>query len=343
MKQHIKRIIGILALGVLLFPVGINAQEDAPKKPLKREKKAGEQIIIRTTGDKKEKIVVEINGDKVTVNGKDVNDLKDEDIEVIRNKFNGIQGFSMEPGEGGWKMDWDMRTPMAFSMTSDNRALLGVVTEKEEDGVTITDVTEGSAAEKSGLKEGDIILKVDDAKIEEPGDLTRVIRAHKPGDKVNVTFKRGKKEETVKAELGKAQGVAGVYNYDIQSMMPAIRDLEKLEKLRAPMVQGFGENFNFVFPDDQRLGLSVQDTEDGKGVKVLEVDDESNAAKAGIAVDDIILEFGGKTVNAADELARSYREKLRAKEAVVKVKLLRGGKEKDLEIKVPRKLKTAEL
>ena len=57
-----------------------------------------------------------------------------------------------------------------------------------------------------------------------------------------------------------------------------------------------------------RLGLSVQDTDDGKGVKVIDVDEESNAAKAGVKENDIITHVNDKEVNSADEVAKLVRE-----------------------------------
>jgi serine protease Do len=90
-----------------------------------------------------------------------------------------------------------------------------------------------------------------------------------------------------------------------------------------------------------KLGLSVQDSEDGKGVKVIDVDGDGNAEKAGIKEDDVITEINGKEVNGADEVAKIIRDN---KDKIsIKVKLLRDGKPMDIDVKIPRKLKTADL
>ena len=47
---------------------------------------------------------------------------------------------------------------------------------------------------------------MDDKKVDDPDDLTKLIRSHKPGDKVNITYLRDKKEQKVTAELGKWKG-----------------------------------------------------------------------------------------------------------------------------------------
>lgn len=325
-----------------------DAQDDGKDKKKKMEKDV-EQIIITKKGDKDEKFVIEINGDKVTINGKDVNDFKEDDVKVLRKKFKDMTGIAIASGDGSWNMNWNQDQPFVFS-SGDKRALLGVGTENADEGVLVTDVNKESAAEKAGLKKGDIITKIDDKKIESPDELTKVIRDHKPGDKVTITYLRDKKEASASAELGEWGGLAAIGDLNITVPGRMYQDgLRALTVPGAPMPRarayGFGQNgdtWNF-FPEETRLGLSVQDTEDGKGVKVLDVDDESNAAKAGIKEDDIITEFAGKEVNSADQVAKLYRETLTKKEPSVPVKILRNGKSQNLSIKVPRKLKTAEL
>ena len=87
--------------------------------------------------------------------------------------------------------------------------------------------------------------------------------------------------------------------------------------------------------------MTVQDADDGKGVKVLNVDEESNAEKAGIKEDDIITEVDGKAVNGADEIAKVIRES--KTKVSVTVKFQRDGKTQSVDVKMPRKLKTADL
>ena len=103
-----------------------------------------------------------------------------------------------------------------------------------------------------------------------------------------------------------------------------------------------GKTYNYSWSGSgPKLGLSVQDTDDGKGVKVIEVDDESNAQKAGIKEDDIITEVENKAVNSADEVAKIIKDS--KDKTSVMVKLTRNGKTQNIEVKIPRKLKTADL
>ena len=59
------------------------------------------------------------------------------------------------------------------------------------EGVFIYSVEKGSAAEKAGLKMGDVILKVDDRKITSMGDLTAAKKSYSAGDTVTLSVYRG--------------------------------------------------------------------------------------------------------------------------------------------------------
>ena len=90
-----------------------------------------------------------------------------------------------------------------------------------------------------------------------------------------------------------------------------------------------------------KLGLSVQDTDDGKGVKVIDVEGESNAAKAGVKENDIITHVNDKEVNSADEVSKLVKENKDKPNLSLKIK--RDGKAQTIQVKMPRKLKTADL
>ena len=63
-------------------------------------------------------------------------------------------------------------------------------------------VIPGSAADKAGLREGDIILEVDGAKITPQHSLAKIIQSHNPGDEITLKVLRNKKEIILKATLG---------------------------------------------------------------------------------------------------------------------------------------------
>lgn len=63
-------------------------------------------------------------------------------------------------------------------------------------------VTPGSAADKAGIKENDIILEVNGQKITTENTLSKIILSYNIGDKVKIKLLRGDKEIEVEAELG---------------------------------------------------------------------------------------------------------------------------------------------
>ena len=328
-----------LSLGLaLLAPVSMLAQKEEKVKELKeKEKKDVQQIIITRSNNNAEKMVIEVNGDKVTINGKSVEEYKKEhgDISVHTNKYKDFDGLARIPGMNAWTYNGNQNFDL---FTEDaNRAMLGVTTDKVEGGAKIESITKESGAEKAGLKENDIIIKVDDIKINGPDELTAAIKKHKPGDKVSVTYLRDKKEQKTTAELTRWKGMGNfkmdMGNMDFDKIMPKIQTMPRV-------MTPNGQNWTWA-GGSPKLGLSVQDTDDGKGVKVLEVDGESNAQKAGIKADDVITEVDGKAVNGADEMAKVIRE---SKDKVsIMVKLTRSGKTQNIEVKMPRKIKTADL
>lgn len=337
MKQASQKLSAFILSIVLSAPVMLFAQEDKVKKD--KETKDVEQFTIIRKSDSKDKVVIEIVGDKITVNGKvvDEND-KDGDVIVRRSKFKELSALSKVRGMNG---QWNNFGNDALTMYNEgsNHAMLGVTTEKADKGVEIQSVTKESAAEKVGLKEGDVITKVGDKKITTPDELSKAIRAQKPGDKVNVTYLRDGKEQTASAELTKWKGgnVFGtIPGQDFKFDMDALEHLQTMPKVRAPM----GQNWSYS-GGAPKMGLSIQDTDDGKGVKVIEVDRDSNASKAGLKEDDVIVEVDGKAVNGADAMAKVIKES--KDKGSVNMKVLRGGKTQNIEVKIPKKLKTADL
>jgi len=311
----------------LLFVIGlfagtVNAQDI--KKQKDKTIKKDETIVIRKKGDSKEKYTIVVDGDNITINGKPVENFKGDGVEVLHNEDNmiwagpGAFTFKGMP-HGGMKMFGGDN----FFMRG-NKAFLGVVSEKADEGVKIKEVTKESAAAKAGLKEGDIITKVGDTKIDDADDLYEAVGKYNPDDKVAITYKRDGKENTTTATLEKSKQMNLSFNYNNDDF-----------KHIGPGVRAFG------WSGKPRLGMQVQDTDEGKGVKVLDVDDDTPAEKAGIKEDDIITDVNGKAVNSVDELRDAVKE---LKEGdVIKLNYKRNNQSQSAEIKIPKKLKTSDL
>ena len=68
-------------------------------------------------------------------------------------------------------------------------------------GLHISEVIEGGAAQKAGLKKGDILTKLDGRSLYASSDLQEKVYRMRPGDKVNLTYKREGKEREISVTL----------------------------------------------------------------------------------------------------------------------------------------------
>lgn len=354
-----KLILAAAVLGFSGMTGTLCAQDDKNKE--------SQEIIIRSKGDKEKKLTVEINGDKVTINGKPLSEYKDDDItinkrNVIVRNGRSLSRITTTPGESFLTESFSGFD--GFNEKMQSRAFLGVTTEDGEGGAKITNISKESAAEKAGLKTGDLITRINDKKVDGPESLMDAVTSMKPKDEVTVYYKRDGKENQSKATLGERKEPATMaYSFTSPDGMartftipstprinvnPNINWEEKeLPNLSmSPRAYSFmDQNNNYKiaegFYSRQRLGLRIQDTEEGNGIKVLDVEKDSPAEKAGLKKDDIVTEIAGKKVNNTDE-AREQLQEAREKSSYT-VRAKRNGTEMNFDIKIPKKLKTANL
>ncbi len=379
MKKCISR---ILSFGVVCLSLGqlAKAQSPAPPPPappVARSENAERseavvksdqtEIVIRQKGNKDSKVTLEIKNGNYFINGKPLEKFDDQNVIVEKREVNNdivvmpdmsynISPFRINPDEEERierklseedKENMDMAQLNADKIIRDkdmqrlirkniqirnNAAFLGVSSKRsEKGGATVLEITKGSPAEKAGLRKGDVITKLNDSAIESPENLFDAVHNYKPGDKVKISFNREGKAQTVTAILEKSDYRQKEYNYNYNFRMPPMPpmgDMRGMDEFRRDNRQ-------------PKIGIKAQDAEDGKGVNVLEVEDSSAAWKAGLKKGDIILQFDGNDVNSANELVeqlQAARQKI-----LVKMKILREGTPREIEVKIPRKLKTAEL
>jgi len=80
---------------------------------------------------------------------------------------------------------------------------LGVKLQPADEGVAVLEVVPGAAAEKAGLKKGDLILRVDGEAVESVTDMVLKVAGKKPGAEVGLVIKRDGKVARVNATLGR--------------------------------------------------------------------------------------------------------------------------------------------
>ena len=352
-----KKVLLIAAVFVFTtWSFNASAQDDKGEKGLKgdKDKKESQEIIIRKKGDKDTKITVEISGDKVTINGKPLSEFKDDEITINR------RNIIVRDGKGNNR--YNITTPEMFDGFSGfwsddhagSHAFLGVTTQDVEGGAKITDITEESAAAKAGLKEGDIITKVADKKVEGQESLYDIISSMKPKDEVTVYYKRDGKESSEKAVLGERKGGAMAYSfsgpdgiaktYTLPRVAPRLKSIPRVDTWNGDDWSANADGYNLfgdTYPRQKRLGLRIQDTEEGNGVKVLGTDTDSPAEKAGLKKDDIVTEIAGRKVTNTDEAREQLMDAQEKSSYSIKAK--RNGSEMSFDIKIPKKLKTANL
>lgn len=120
-------------------------------------------------------------------------------------------------------------------MTQDeDRGFLGVVTEKTDNGLTITKIVPSSPAEKAGLKANDIILQVEAKSVKTPDDLIGALKGTKPKGEVTIKIKSNGEEKSLKiilAEVPQTETKVSVmvspegksYEIDKETMMPEMK------------------------------------------------------------------------------------------------------------------------
>lgn len=158
------------------------------------------------------------------------------------------------------------------------------------EGIYVAKVTEESAAEEAGMKEGDVITAIDGKPVGKMAELQEVLAKKRPGDKVTVTYLRDKKKATKTLTLKNEKG-------NTQVVKKA--DLDVL-----------GGNFRSV-TDAQKEQLNI-----GYGLEVLKV----NAGKlknAGITKGFIIQRVNDSAVKTIEDLQNAVKDASTSKDPVL--------------------------
>mgnify|MGYP002262440619 FL=1 len=143
-----------------------------------------------------------------------------------------------------------------------------------KDGILVAQVIEGGSA-AGILKENDVITKLDGKKLHKFTDLQEALSKHRPGDKVQLTIVRDKKEKEVTITLKNAQGNTKVVkSAGMEILGAAFKPVDT--ELRRQLNLGYG--------------LEVTGVSDGK------------MADAGIRKGFIILKANGQPMKTVEDL-----------------------------------------
>lgn len=158
------------------------------------------------------------------------------------------------------------------------------------EGIYVAKVTEESAAEEAGMKEGDVITAIDGKPVNKMAELQEVLAKKRPGDKVTVTYLRDKKKATKTVTLKNEKG-------NTQVVKKA--DLDVL-----------GGNFRAI-TNAQKEQLNI-----GYGLEVLKVN-SGKLKTAGITKGFIIQRVNDNAVKTIDDLQNAVKEASTSKDPVL--------------------------
>jgi Do/DeqQ family serine protease len=197
-------------------------------------------------------------------------------------------------------------------VTSDMAESLGL---KEVAGAIVSSVAPGSAAEKAGLKRGDVIKSFNGQPVHDFNALRNRVADTAPGSNAAVVVVRDGAEKTLTVKLDEAN---------------VSREARDRSEAAGDDKAALGVAVAPLSPDvASRAGLG----KDAHGVIVQQVNPDGRAADAGIEAGDIILEVNRQPIQSVDELRAAVR-KAAEKPTLLLVRRQAGDEARDLFVTV---------
>ncbi len=207
---------------------------------------------------------------------------------------------------------------------------------REVRGVAVEKVVENSPAERAGLQNGDVIVRFDGAEVTSVRKLSRLISEVAPDHQASLTVFRNGSEREIKVTMGKREFPKfedSANLFERFKTTPLIPDMP-----RAPIAPSIPfppsadrEGGVLFFGSNRHLGISVTSltkqlgeyfgANEGRGVLISTVRENSAASKAGLRAGDVIVEVDGQEVKGTFDLTRLINER---KEGAVNLTVLRN-------------------
>ncbi len=156
-------------------------------------------------------------------------------------------------------------------------------------GVIVNSVRAGSAADKAGLRQGDVITAINDNPVSDSNAFRNRVASNAPGTEVTLTVLRDKKEQKIRATLGEATEESA-------------RNESDSEGGSNPRTAGGGKLGIGVAPLTPDIAQELQLKPGTTGVVVESVDPAGPAVEAGIQRGDVIQEVNRQPVKSADDV-----------------------------------------
>lgn len=186
---------------------------------------------------------------------------------------------------------------------------------EDSSGALVSSVVPDSAADKAGIKVGDVVVRYNGKAIESSRDLRNRVAASTPGAKVKIEVMRGGKEISVTATVGTQTGGG-----------PAAAEESEESPAQATKL---GLSVQTLTPDlAQKLGLS-----DKTGVVVAGVEPGSPASEVGLQEGDLIAEVNRKKVASVAEFQKAVEQAKKEGNLLMLVKTKGGSRFVVLQLK----------
>ena len=220
---------------------------------------------------------------------------------------------------------------------------LGELHLKEESGVEVTMVDQDAPAGKAGVKEHDVIMTLNDQKIEGVEQLRRMVHEIPAGRTVTIGISRDGQPMTLKAQLAE-RNTDQSFNFKMPPVnVPAIHippinmpeiDVPTVVVIHSPRSSGMMvENLT------RQLG-DFFGVKSGNGVLIRSIEKGSRAEQAGFRAGDVIVKVNGSAVNDCSDFSRLLREHKGSKASVT---VMRDRKEQNLSLPLPEPRRSGSL
>ncbi len=160
---------------------------------------------------------------------------------------------------------------------------------KEVRGVLVSSVQKGSAAEKAGLKQGDVITALNGTNVNAANELRNLVAATQPGTDVTLKLLRDGSEQELKVTVGELAANGNRARGDEPGG-------------GGEQGEGGGRLGINVTPLTPELASRLRLPADRQGLVVTEVDPAGPAADAGLRAGDLIEQANREPVRSAEEL-----------------------------------------
>lgn len=162
---------------------------------------------------------------------------------------------------------------------------------KTFDGALVVDIVEKGAAEKAGVKKGDVITEVNNVKVNSSTELQEQIGLQKPGDKVKLNIIRDGKPMEITVELKNAEGNT--------KLVTASGNFDSLGGKYKPIDEKIEKSLGIDY------GLQITSLSKGKLT--------DQGVKAGF----IILKINDEEINSEDDLKNAFNEAIQSDQKVL--------------------------